>query len=161
MRPPNHNTNHRALVVQLQVGKKGSLKRYRKRIETLPMEMPAIGPRTEGEAEFEELQGKVETPPRREWPVYNWIRPGTWALIDQHAAIRRAGKLTRRMGRRAGHKIKASLKLDRIKRARKFGERIMEHLVAGDAKETWHSLQGWYRVAGEQQSKRYHDAMEK
>ena len=106
------------------------------------MEMPAIGPRTEGEAAFEVLQGKVETPPRREWPVNNWIWPGTWALIDQRAAMRRAGKLTQRMGRRAGRKIKASLKLDRIERARKCGERIMEHLAAGDTKEAWRSLQG-------------------
>ena len=65
------------------------------------------------------------------------------------------------MLRQAGRKIKASLKLDRIERARKCGERIMEHLAAGDAKEAWHSLQGWYLIAGEQQSKRCHDVMEK
>ena len=103
----------------------------------MPMEMPAIGPRTEGKAAFAVLQDKVEPTPRREWPVNNWIRPGTWALIDQRAAMRRAEKLTQRMGRRAGRKIQASLKLARIERARKCGERIMGHLEDGDAKEAW------------------------
>ena len=104
--------------------------------------MPAVGPTAKVEAKFEELRGKVEPPPQREWPEKNQNRPGTWALIDQRAAMRRAGKLTQRMGRRAGRKIQASLKLDRIERARRCGEGIIAHLAAGEAKEVWCSLQG-------------------
>ena len=45
-------------------------------------------------------------------------------------------------------------------RPRRVGEEISGHLAAGDYKEAWRSLRGWYRTAGNVPQKRCHAAME-
>ena len=102
----------------------------------------------------------MEPQQARDRPENSWIRPGTWALIDSRAAARRDGHLSRALSRRYGRKIRASLKLDRIERARRVGEAISGHLATGDYKEAWRSLRGWYRAAGNVPQKRCHAAME-
>jgi hypothetical protein len=59
------------------------------------------------------MKEKVE---HRERPECKWIRPGTWALIDQRAKFRKERNLTMAEGRRFGCGIHASLKADRIER---------------------------------------------
>ena len=61
----------------------------------------------------------------------SWIRAGTWSLIDERARLRRNGELGNGMARRMGRKIKASLKEDRVERARKVGETVSGHLAKG------------------------------
>merc|ERR1712194_757062 len=89
------------------------------------------------------------------------IRPSTWSLIDKRAGERIAGNLTQSLKRTLKRQIAASLKADRIERARKVGETLMGHIHTGDMREAWRSVQGWYKEAGAQQAKKCHDSMEK
>ena len=73
--PPRHCSDHRALVVRIW-GRWG-LKRYVRERETLPVQPPAAGERTEGEEMFAKLAGAIEKVPKREWEENAWIRPGT------------------------------------------------------------------------------------
>jgi hypothetical protein len=98
--------------------------------------------------------------PVREKHTHSWIREGTWLLVDRRAALRKEMRLTQAEGRKLGRRIKASLKADRIERARKAGELVMENLSHGNLREAWRTLRGWYRDAGEKTSKPCYDAME-
>ena len=110
---------------------------------------------------FEELVEAVEKPLARERPENHWVRPGTWLLVDQRAAMRKEGILTQREARRLGRKIAAALKEDRKERARRAGEAIMAELEAGNVKEAWRILKGWHREAGGTTAKPCHASMEK
>ena len=102
---------------------------------------------TEGEKMFETLRQTVEKPPAQDRPENSWIRPGTWALIDSCAADRREGRLDNRLARRYGRHIHASLKADRLERVRRVSETVCQHLQAGELKEVWRCLKGWYRAS--------------
>ena len=43
---------------------------------------------------FEELAGTVADVPKREHLDHDWIRGGTWKLVDQRATLRKEGNLT-------------------------------------------------------------------
>ena len=49
--------------------------------KTLPV-APPPRPMREGDAMLEELVEAVVAPPKRERPDHEWIRGGTWKLID-------------------------------------------------------------------------------
>lgn len=161
VRLPNHSTDHRAIVVRVRGRGKHAMRRYRRGIARFPIQLPKGGPKTRGEALVEELQEAVLPPETRDKVKHAWIRLGTWSLIDKRAATRRAGNLNQNMGRRMARAIKASLKADRVERARKVVEEIMGHLAKGDAKEAWRCSSGWYKPPGEMQSKRCHASMER
>ena len=83
----------------------------------------------------------------------SWIRAGTWSLIDEQARLRQNGELGNGIARRMSRKIKASLKEDRVERARKVGEAVSVHLAKGEVKKAWKCVQGWYRKLSGQQQK--------
>jgi len=62
-------------------------------------------------------------PLERERPQNQWISDSTWVLINQRAALRRAGKLNQCGARVIGRRIKAALKGDRKQRAATVGEK--------------------------------------
>ena len=156
---PGHNTDHRAIVAILHTGKKGNIEAYRRKLQQCPLKIPR-GRMSSDEKKFETLRRAVEPQQARDRPENSWIRPGTWALIHSRAGMRSDGRLTRALSRRYARKIRASLKQDRIERARRVGEAISGHLAAGDYKEAWRSLRGWHRMAGNAPQKRCHAAME-
>ena len=78
----------------------------------------------------------------REYKENQWIRPGTWTLVDQRAGARITGDLTQSLRRNLSRRIEASLKADRIERARKVGQSLMGHIQAGNMQEAWCSVQG-------------------
>ena len=157
---PGHNSDHRALVAKLHSGNRGCMEAYRKKMQTCPLKIPKGSPMTEGEKMFETLRQTVEKPPAQDRPENSWIRPGTWALIDSRAADRREGRLDNRLARRYGRRIRASLKADRLERVRRVGETICQHLQAGELKEAWRCLNGWYRASTDAPQKRCHESME-
>ena len=81
-------SGHRALIAKLKPGGKDGTKRYRKGIKSCPLNLPKFGPLTEGEDAVEELQATVVKPTPQEFKGNQWIRPGTWALVDQRAGAR-------------------------------------------------------------------------
>jgi len=126
---PGHDTDHRAIVLKVTTNGE-AVRRYRHKAETFPLTLP-IGPRTEGEAMFEELQLLQPMVPVRERHTHDWIREGTWIIVDRRAALRKQNKLPRAEGRALTRKIHASLKLDRIERARRAGEELMKEIGSG------------------------------
>jgi hypothetical protein len=119
------------------------------------------GPRSETETIFEELQDAYEKPPPREIKANRWISNATWTLIDNRAMARKRGMLTQQSTRRWGRQIKASLNSDRIKRAANVATDIEAHLAAGDLKEAWRCLKGWYTAASDRLPKPCHASMDK
>ena len=135
------------------------MKRYVKERETLPVQPPEAGERTEDEELFARLAATIEKPEKRDRAVSSWIRPGTWALVDRRASLRKQGTLTRWEGRKLGREIKRALKADRIERARRAGEAAMMLLAGGEAKEAWRTVRGWYRQAEGRAPKPCHHTM--
>jgi hypothetical protein len=86
----------------------------------------------------------------RERPANRWISDKTWAAINKRATLRRQGTLPLRVARQLGREIKASLAADRRQQAANAAADIEGHLGAGDLKEAWHTLKGWYRSAKDQ-----------
>ena len=95
------------------------------------------------------LKEKMSKPEKRKDYENSWIRPGTWVLIDQRVTLQKEGRLTMAEGRQLNHQLKVALKADRIERTRRTGEALIGSFTSGNVKETWRTLQGWYREAGE------------
>ena len=141
-------------------GRRGPRK-YRRKAELNPLLEPFARPLTEGEELFERLRTECENPKRREREENSWIRPGTWAIINRRAELRKAGQLTRKRDTfLLNRKVRNTLKADRIERARWVGEKAVLHLADGDVVEAWQGLRGWYRTASERAPKPCHDTME-
>jgi hypothetical protein len=111
----------------------------------LPVRLPR-GPQDELTALFEELLLNVMALPTRAQPRNQWISAPTWALIDKRAALRQQGKLLQQATCLIGRQIATGLKGDRAKRAVAAMEKIKGHLAAGEPKEVWRSLKGWYKA---------------
>ena len=91
--PPKSNSDHRALVVKLALERGGGAAHVKRR-KRFPLQLPQTGPATEGEKIFEVPKTKIEKPARREREENAWIRPVTWALIDEWSKLRSLGRLT-------------------------------------------------------------------
>ena len=70
----------------------------------------------------------MEEVPRRERKDCDWIRDGTWRLVDQRNSLRKQGRLSMVQGRRLGRRIRASFQSDRNYRALQAGHAIMANL---------------------------------
>ena len=84
----------------------------------------------------------MSKPRRREREANNWIRPGTWLLIDQRISLLRECRLSQMEGRTLGRAIWAALKQDCRERARKAGEKLMMHLEKGKIGEACGTIWG-------------------
>jgi hypothetical protein len=122
------------------------LKWYCQRTQQFPLSLPR-GPRTQLDAEYEELLQHVVRPPPRERPANKWITNATWKVVDYRAMLRRKGMLSQAAARNLGQKIKACLKADRLKREATTASNVEGCLAAGEYIEAWHHLKGWYRLA--------------
>ena len=66
--------------------------------ETLPIQPPAAGEQTEGEEMFAKLAATIDKPPKRELTENSWIRPGSWAAVEERGFKKNAGVLKRQEG---------------------------------------------------------------
>ncbi len=133
---------------------------YRKRPRRFPLRIPR-GPRTGLVGAYEELRLDVTPPPVRERPANRWISDKTWAAIDKRATLRRQGTLPLCVAHQLGWEIKASLAADCRQRAANAAADIEGHLGAGNLKEAWCTLKGWYRLAEDRPPPACHDTMVK
>ena len=157
--PRHHDSDHRAIILNLKRGNIRRLRKYRRQLQTFPL-TPAR-PLTEPENVFEALKASVERPKPRELQSNGWISTETWDLIDRRAALRKYGSLTQRVERQLGRRIKQSLKSDRQERARKAGVEITDHLSNGELKDAWSVAKRWYRLASETAPKPCYHSLEK
>ena len=89
---------------------------------------------------FEELVEEVAELPKRERPGNDWIRPGTWALVDERASKRKQGALTQAEGRRLTRAIHKAFAEDRKLRAARAGHEIIAYLEAMEYRKAWGTL---------------------
>ena len=115
---------------------------------------------TEGDTMLEELVDTLEAPGKRDRPDHEWIRGGTWALIDERASRRKQGTLTQAQGRRLSRRIRQALKQDRRERARKAGEEIMGALADGSSKRAYGILRAWHKQCDPAASKPCYNTLE-
>ena len=99
--------------------------------ETLPVQLPKEGERSEGEEMFAKLVAAIDKPPKREWRVNSWICPGTWAAVDERGSKAKQDTLSGREGRKLNWRIKRLLGEDRVERARRAGESMTLLRAAG------------------------------
>ena len=127
--------------------------------KTLPV-APPPRPLTEGDAMFEELAEAVGEVPKRERPDHDWIRGGTWKLIDERATLRKEGNLTQAEGRRLTRRIHKSLNDDRRERALRAGHAIMAALRDGDWRKGYGTLRAWTKECDPASSRPCYDTLE-
>ena len=104
IQPRHHNSDHRALVVDIKA-RPGEIARYVEGRVRLPVQPPPPEEQTKGEKLFAELCATVEEVPRRERKDLDWVRDGTWRLVDQRNSLRKQGRLSIVQGRRLGRRI--------------------------------------------------------
>ena len=132
IRRPKSNSDHLALVLRLELEPEGAAAHVKRR-KCFPLTLPRAG-RSDGEKLFEQLAGRTDKPDHRERPEKAWIRPETWALVDERAKLRHLQRLTRAEGRRLGRRIHAARKTNRVERARQvtqLGPLVMSAHVPG------------------------------
>ena len=96
---------------------------------------------------FAVLRRAVPKVKAREARQNKWISAETWRLVDKRVSARRDPEKGQALTRRLGRAIKASLAVDRIRRADEAGEEV-EALVGADPpliQEACHRIQGWYK----------------
>ena len=99
-----------------------------KRRKRFLLQLPRAG-RSSGGKLFEQLACKIDKPDHRRRKENAWIRPGTWALVDERAKLRQLQQLTQAEGRRLTRRIHAAIKGDRVERARQAGEKVMVNVT--------------------------------
>ena len=87
----------------------------------------------------------VKEPQKRDRPDHDWIRGGTWKLIDERASRRKQGTLTQAQGRRLSRRIHRALREDRKERARRAGKEIMAALGECSSRRAYGVLQAWHK----------------
>ena len=130
------------VVVQIRA-RPGGVQQYIKERKTLPALHPPPRPMLEGDAMLEELVKAVAVPPKRERPDHDWIRGGTWKLVDQRLALRKEGRLSQAEGRRLIRRIHKAFNEDRKERALQAGHSIMASLKDGDWRAGYGTLRAW------------------
>jgi hypothetical protein len=154
------HSDHRAVVVNIRVGRKGRLKIYRRTYQKFPLSLP-IGPKDADTTTFDSLlAAKCVDPKKKRLPGKDWISEGTWKLIAKHTsqlplAQREIRQATVQWMKR---KVQAALKADKTGLTAEVGESIVSELSAGNVQEAFcHlKLKGWYRTASETQAKPCH-----
>ena len=133
--PRFHDSDHHAVVSQIYLGCGREMQQYRRNHQRFPITLPHIGPGTELESLFAELQSDCEAPPVRARPANAWISQSTWDLVDRRASLRKSGSLSQQQGRVLGRSIRQALKADRALRAATVAKEVDSHVEAGDPKE--------------------------
>ena len=88
------HSDHRAVVTNIWVGRKGRLKIYRRAHQKFQLSLP-IGPKDANTTTFDALAAECINPKKKRSPGKDWIRKGTWKLIAKHASLLRSGKKDR------------------------------------------------------------------
>ena len=94
---------------------------------------------------FEELAGAVAEVPKRERPEHDWIRGGTWALVDQRATLRKEGNLTQAEGRRLTRRIHKAFNKDRKEQKLQAGHAIVTALQDSNSHKAYGTLRASHK----------------
>ena len=84
--------DHRAVVANIWVGRKGRLRNYRRACQKFSLTLP-LGPKDANTTTFGALAAKCNEPKTKRLPGKDWISMGTWKLIAKRASLLRNGKI--------------------------------------------------------------------
>jgi len=154
------HSDHRAVVANIRVGRKGRLKNYRHPCQKFPLSLP-IGPKDANTTTFDALAAKCINPKMMRAPGKSWISEGMWKLIAKYASLLRSGRIRQTAVRRMKREVHAALKEDKWRLTAEVGENIVSELGKGNVQEAFQHLKGWYRTASEAQARPCHLTMER
>jgi hypothetical protein len=80
------HSDHRAVVANIRVGRKGQLKDYRRARQKFLLSLP-IGPKDANTTTFDALAAKCVNPKTKRAPGKDWVSEGTWKLIAKRASL--------------------------------------------------------------------------
>ena len=101
---------------------------------------------------FSALAAKCMEPKSKRQKEKDWVSEGTWALIAKRASLLQSGRCNQAVARRMKRKIHGAPEADKQRLTADVGQRIVVELGAGNVKEAFHHLKGWYRAASETQA---------
>ena len=133
------HSDHRAVVANIRVGRKGRLKKYRQARQKFPLSLPP-GPKDLNTALFDALAAKCVDPKPTRAPGKEWISEGTWKLIRKCASLLSSGKIRQTAARRMKREVHAALKEDKRRLTAEVGENIVSELGKGYVQEGFRHL---------------------
>jgi len=86
------HSDHRAVVANIRVGRKGQLKNYRRTCQKFPLSLP-IGPKDVNTTTFDALAAKCVDHKMKRAPGEDWISERTWKMIAKRASLLRSEKI--------------------------------------------------------------------
>ena len=141
---PRLNTDHRAIIAEIRLGKFYIHRRYtccRRNLPPFPLQQPL----SENDVRFQHLKEYKESPDPRQFRDRSWISRKTWKLIDKRVrAIRLNYPLE--VIRNYGKEIRRFLRRDRRQRAERVSRDIEQKLTKGDIRGAYDLLRGWYKM---------------
>ncbi len=119
--------DHRAVVANIWVGRKGRLRNYRRTCQKFPLTLP-LGPQDKNTTTFKALAAECVEPKTMWLPGKDWISKGMWKLIAKRASLLCSGKIRKVAAQRMKREIQAALKADKSRLIAKVGESIVLEL---------------------------------
>ena len=104
--------DHRAVVMNLPVGRTGRLKKYRRERQKFLLSLP-LGSQDANTTIFDALAARCVDPKKKWSPGKDWISEGTWKLITKRASLLCSGKIRQAAARRMKREVQAALKADK------------------------------------------------
>jgi len=86
------HSDHRAVVANIRVGRKGRFKNYQRASQKFPLSLP-IRPKDAHTTAFDALAAKCVDPKMKRAPGKDWVTEGTWKLIAKRASLLSSGKI--------------------------------------------------------------------
>jgi hypothetical protein len=130
------HSDHRAVVANIRVGRKGRLKKYRRSRQKFPLSLQP-GLKDPNTALFDALAAKCVDPTPTRAPGKDWISEGTWKLIRKRASLLSSGRIRQTAARRMKREVHAALKEDKRRLTAEVGENIVTELGKGNVQEAF------------------------
>jgi hypothetical protein len=130
--PRIHDSDHRAVVASISRGRPGQLKRYCRRRQTFPLQLPSVEEQDEQTRPFVELRKSCTEDALTQRKQNNWISEESWRLITHRAMLRRTDCLCQTGGHCLYRQIGVLLCKDRAKHTKGVGTQIESELTGGE-----------------------------
>ncbi len=135
------HSDHRAVVTNIQEGRKGWLKSYQRARQKFPLSLP-LGLKDANTTTFDALAAKCIDPKTKRAPGKDWVSKGTWKLIAKCASLLRRRKIRQTAARRMKREVHTALKEDKRWLTAEMGENIVSELGKGNVQKAFRHLKG-------------------
>jgi len=115
--------DHRAVVANVRVGRKGRLKNYLRARQKFRLSLP-IRPKDANTTTFNTFAAKCVDPKMKRAPGKDWVSEVTWKLIAKCSSLLRSGKIRQPAAQRMKREVHAALKEDKRRLTAEVGENM-------------------------------------